>query len=109
MIIDVFKKEIAKTSDGTDILVYIKPERLNCVFRMKSKSDIRPGDRIFYELGQYTKRDFSGRWVYDSWKGSQMFIEIEDVKDWLENDLNLDDPDYIKHHNFTVHRKAIND
>jgi len=83
----------------------VSAEKLEYFFAMKSRSDVRPGDRIFYEMGKYIRKGRKGNLLYDNRKGSEMFIEIEDVGKWLEQDSNLDDLEYLKRRNFTIHRK----
>jgi len=71
--------------------------------QIKSKSDIKEGDRVVYELGSYTRFNYTlGRW--DGWRRVGQFIEIRNVKEFLEVDTHLDDPEYIKHHNFHIIR-----
>lgn len=62
---------------------------LNNAIPLINISDIEDGDRVFYELGSYTKSYPSGKWIYSSWKRNGIFKEITDINDWIEKDEYL--------------------
>jgi hypothetical protein len=69
---------------------------------MRDIKQISDGDRMFYELGH--KKDIDGGYG-DNWIRQGRFKEIENVKDFIENDKLLSEIEYLKHHNFMLIKK----
>lgn len=67
--------------------------------KFTSVSDLNPGDRVFYELGE--KIDSRKPNGIDNWISKGLFKEIWNMKG-LVNDQRLNDEEYVKHHNFVV-------
>lgn len=79
------------------------------VEKVNSISDVKPDDRLFYELGynkvieRYTDRNGKLH-VKKEWIKEGIFQEIENVNDYIKNDEFLNNEEYINHHNFVVLR-----
>jgi hypothetical protein len=69
---------------------------------MRDIKQISDGDRMFYELGH--KKDIDGGYG-DNWIRQGRFKEIENVKDFIENDKLLSEIEYLEHHNFMLIKK----
>ncbi len=70
---------------------------------MRDIKQISDGDRLFRELG-YKKRMMDLSYV-DNWIREGRFMEIENVKEYIENDKQLSDIEYLEHHNFMLIKK----
>ena len=69
---------------------------------MRDIKQISDGDRMFYELGH--KKNIYGGYG-DNWIRQGRFKEIENVKDFIENDKLLSEIEYLEHHNFMLIKK----
>lgn len=87
-----------------DIIAQIK---ISGAKRINSLSDIKPNDRLFYELGHYLVI----RKYYDmnknlceekKWVRGGVFKEICNVQSFVKENLPLDKKSFIRHHNFMV-------
>lgn len=79
-------------------------------FLVEKKEDIDPKKhRLFYELGHYRSSTedqiLMKAYKEEDWFRSGEFKEIKDIEHFLENDNRLNDPQYIKHHNFQIELK----
>lgn len=63
---------------------------------MRDIKQISDGDRLFYELGH----KFDNHWVRLG-----KFKEVENVKEFVENDKFLSNLEYLEHHNFMLIKK----
>jgi len=65
---------------------------------------ISDGDRVFYELGykiNSNKIEYENNWIRTG-----KFKEILELRDWMENDIFLNELDYLEHHNFMIIKKG---
>ena len=70
---------------------------------MRDIKQISDGDRLFYEMGRKINTD---KMSYDNnWIRGGQFIEVEDVKNMLENDKYMTNIEYLEHHNFMIIKK----
>jgi hypothetical protein len=87
------------------ITVKQKPITIKGVKKVNSLSDIVNCSRLFYELGGYTTlgwyKNIDGSIVENKrWNRDNVFVEIDDVKEFIKNNKRLTDKEYIEHHNF---------
>lgn len=75
---------------------------------VESIEDIKKAKRLFYQLGEHPSsihfnpqtKQLKSKIHWDKWNQSHIFKEITDIEDMLKHDNLLNNPDYIKHHNF---------
>lgn len=71
---------------------------------LTERSQIGSALRVFYEAGH--KKDPNLGVDGGNWVRTGEFIEIEDPLNFMKKDDRLDDPAYIKHHNFVFLEKT---
>lgn len=75
---------------------------------VESIEDIKNAKRLFYELGEHPStvvyhptRGINIKTIHwDKWENSGVFKEIKNIEHMLKHDNLLNNPDYIKRHNF---------
>lgn len=82
---------------------YIQPEMI----KMTKKSDFSDGDKLFYELGYFsrslkTSRGYFDGWDPDSWTRTGRFVQVDDPGLFIKSDYRFDYPEFIEHHNFMI-------
>lgn len=93
---------------NNDIIKIQQEITINNTKPVESIKDIKNAKRLFYQLGHHPSTSYfnptTGQFIrvvrWNKWNRSQIFKEITDIEDMLRRDKNLNDPDYIKHHNF---------
>lgn len=64
-----------------------------------SITDFKDGDRLFYELGYKVDVKLG---YGDNWRVTGNFKEIKNVSEFLQTDSEINNPEYIAHHNFML-------
>lgn len=70
---------------------------------MRDINQISDGDKLFYELGH--KIDINNMSYENNWIREGRFKEIPDVKDFINNDKQSRNTEYLEHHNFMLIKK----
>lgn len=79
-------------------IIGIQPDMIS----MTNRNMFEPGDRLFYEIGYYTR----GWMVKYIWNRTGNFKEIKDPINFMNSeDDRLNDPEHLKHHNFMLIKK----
>jgi len=75
----------------------------NNFVKISHLSDIKTGDRLFYELGYYSDLNQT-RWIREG-----IFKEIENPINFISQNVDMDNSEYIQHHNFVIIKKEYHE
>ena len=101
------ERKKSKKEDTISILVE-RYDKYDNLITLKSKVDFVVGDRLFYELGFNKVISRKEHWkthdifLEHKWIKSNKFKEIKDPETFIKLDDRLNDPEFIKHHNFVI-------
>lgn len=70
------------------------------VQKLNNKNQIKENTKLYYELGH--KKNSRGGNDEDNWIRSGKFKEIKNPIEMRDEDTNMDNIEYIKHHNFFI-------